>query len=291
MAFLFRATRYIGRYLKSLTEIQAFRYFSSSAVPQTRLLGSNIDIPTAVPNLSDSQPAELDDAITLPVFDLPKSCKVKVVQLPDYIDNALKSLVDLLDEDPDASLHLSMDAEWNVLRRTGVSILQLCPHTDPTTVYIVKVHQLTELPLSLLRLLTSKRVWKIGSQIKGDLTRLRKQFPSQLDDSVTFSTIDLKEYAISKGIIQRKQTATLAALCEIVLGMHLPKDTQTRTNNNWEFKTISSRLLHYAACDVVASRQIFERMLKLKEGAPSKQIPEGVIRVVQVAGSSVELSI
>ncbi|KAJ4477446.1 ribonuclease H-like domain-containing protein [Lentinula aciculospora] len=153
-----------------------------------------------------------------------------------------------------------MDAEWNIRRRLGVSVIQLCPHTDPTVVYVISVHQLSSLPPSLIRLLTSKRVWKIGSRIKGDLTRLRKQFPNQLDDSVQFSTIELKDYALAKGFIKPKQMGSLASLCESVLGMYLPKDSKIRANNNWEFPTISSSLLHYAACDVLASRMIFERI-------------------------------
>lgn len=111
-----------------------------------------------------------------------------------------------------------------------------------------------------MRLLASERVWKVGSHIKGDLTRLRKQFPSQLNDTVQFSTIDLKDYALSRGIIQPKQTGTLAALCEVVLGMQLPKDPRLRATNSWEYPSISTSLIHYAACDVLVTRRIFETM-------------------------------
>ncbi|KAF9073373.1 hypothetical protein BDP27DRAFT_1318788 [Rhodocollybia butyracea] len=153
-----------------------------------------------------------------------------------------------------------MDAEWNISRRMGVSTIQLCPHFDPLAVYIIRVHRLSSLPPSLLRLLTSERVWKIGSRIKGDLTRLKKQFPSQLDDNTRFSTIDLKDLARSRGLIQPRQSGSLAALCDAILGLELPKDPKIRANNNWEFSTISPALLYYAACDVAASRHIFEAM-------------------------------
>ncbi|KAF5357541.1 hypothetical protein D9757_012351 [Collybiopsis confluens] len=280
MFFIFRATRFLGRYLRSLTEIQGFRYFTSSSVQPNRL--SISDEASAAPSSSKFE-TEPENPPAPPVFKLPQSFKVKVVQRPEYIDKALKPLVDFLDQDPDALLYLSLDAEWNISRRTGVSILQLCPHFDSEV-----VHRLTELPPLLLRLLTSPRVWKIGSRIKGDLTRLRRQFPYQLDDTVSFSTIDLKDYAISKGIIKQKQTASLAALCETVLGVHLPKDTQVRVNNSWEYDAISPKLLHYAACDVVASKQIFEKMSGETEEESMEEVSEGAVEVVEV-NQSVEL--
>ena len=44
------------------------------------------------------------------------------------------------------------------------------------------------------------RVFKIGSAVKADLTRLKKQFP-QLAGQSSFTVIDLKEYVIQRGVI------------------------------------------------------------------------------------------
>jgi len=71
------------------------------------------------------------------------------------------------------------------------------------------------LPSSLLRLLINDRVFKIGSAIKGDLTRLKKQF-SQLVEQTSFNIIHLGEYAIQRGILQRKESGTLDTLVEKV---------------------------------------------------------------------------
>ncbi|KAJ3813690.1 ribonuclease H-like domain-containing protein [Lentinula lateritia] len=264
MAFtIFRATRYIGQYLKSLTTFRGLRYISSYRTAQDKPTNLNSD-----PEYSDPLSCSEDHDATIPfptsklrVFDLPKGFRPTLLKRPDYIEKALEPLAKVIDQDSLTTLYLSMDAEWNIRRRSGVSIIQLCPHIDPTVVYIIAVHQLSSLPPSLLRLLTSERVWKIGSRIKGDLTRLRKQFPSQLHDSVRFSTIDLKEYALAGRFIQPNQSGALASLCETVLGQRLPKDQDTRANNSWEYLTISPSLLHYAACDVLASRRIFEKML------------------------------
>jgi hypothetical protein len=74
------------------------------------------------------------------------------------------------------------------------------------------------------------RVFKVGSSIKGDLTRLKKQFP-QLAEQTSFNTIDLKEYTIQRGLIGRKQSGTLDVLVEKLLGMFLPKDESVRRSD------------------------------------------------------------
>jgi len=115
-----------------------------------------------------------------------------------------------------------------------------------------------KLPPSLLRLLVSKQVFKIGSAIKGDITRLKKQF-SLLARHTSFSLIDLKEYCIERGIIARRDTASLDSLCAKVLDQYLPKYDSLRKSEEWERKKLSEDMLHYAARDVLASRLIFEK--------------------------------
>jgi 3'-5' exonuclease len=115
-----------------------------------------------------------------------------------------------------------------------------------------------KLPPSLLRLLVSKQVFKIGSAIKGDITRLKKQF-SLLARHTSFSLIDLKEYCIERGIIARRDTASLDSLCAKVLDQYLPKYDSLRKSEEWEWKKLSKDMLHYAARDVLASRLIFEK--------------------------------
>jgi hypothetical protein len=86
-----------------------------------------------------------------------------------------------------------------------------------------KVHCFKTLPISLLRILISDRVFKIGSHIKADFTRLQKQF-SQLEDQPSFNVIDLKEYLIQRGVLRQKDAGGLDVLAEKVLGKCLPKD-------------------------------------------------------------------
>jgi hypothetical protein len=106
------------------------------------------------------------------------------------------------------------------------------------------------------------RVFKIGSAIKADLTRLKKQFP-QLARQTSFTSIDLKEYAVQRGIISRKDSGSLDALVEKLLGMFLSKNDALRKCDDWEAVQLSQQLTEYAASDVVASRMIFEEASKV----------------------------
>ena len=108
----------------------------------------------------------------------------------------------------------------------------------------------------------SDRVFKIGSAIKGDLTRIKKQF-DQLSNQTSFTIIDLKEYVLRWGILQKNQSGSLDSLVEKVLGPFLPKDDVLRKNDQWESLPLAPDLLHYAALDVYASRLIFEKATEI----------------------------
>ena len=101
-------------------------------------------------------------------------------------------------------------------------------------------------------------MFKIGSNIKGDLTRLRNQF-HQLSEQVTFNVIDLKQYCVDCGLIARKDKGILDALCSKILHSYLAKPDKLRSHDDWEMKTLSSDLLRYACLDVFASCLIFEK--------------------------------
>ena len=109
-----------------------------------------------------------------------------------------------------------------------------------------------------MRLLISNRVFKIGSSIKSDLTRVKKQFP-QLANQVSFNTIDLKDYCLRRGIISRKESGSLDHLLEKTTQMYLSKDENLRKTEDWEVKKLCADLLHYAAKDVFASHIIYEK--------------------------------
>ncbi|KAJ7047966.1 hypothetical protein C8F04DRAFT_1247577 [Mycena alexandri] len=70
-------------------------------------------------------------------------------------EQVCSALMAPLELDPTAHFCVSLDAEWNVSRKVGVSILQIAPHTLPLSAFIIPVHKFKTLPISLLRLLVS----------------------------------------------------------------------------------------------------------------------------------------
>src|ERR1700730_16892518 len=65
--------------------------------------------------------------------------------------------------------------------------------------------KLHSLPPSLLWFLLSDHVFKFGSAVKGDLTCIKEQF-DQLANQTSFNVIDLKEYALHQGILEKKES-------------------------------------------------------------------------------------
>ncbi|KAJ7592684.1 ribonuclease H-like domain-containing protein [Mycena floridula] len=190
---------------------------------------------------------------TTGTLELPANVKIHVLRDYTRVENALKPLVIEGEES-----FLSIDAEWNLSRRFGVSILQLAFHSDPDNIYIIPVHRFKTLPPSLLHLLTSEHIFKIGSRVKGDLSRVQSQF-MQLSTVNRFTFIDLKELAISRGMA-RKDPGSLSALVARTHGLVLPKEKSVRMSHQWEVWDLSPIQLQYAALDVFASRLVFEAL-------------------------------
>jgi len=70
-------------------------------------------------------------------LDLPTSTHIRVLNTPNLVEGVLSSLIAPLDLDENAHLCISLDAEWNVSRRVGVSIIQIAPHSEPDSIYII----------------------------------------------------------------------------------------------------------------------------------------------------------
>ncbi|KZP05859.1 hypothetical protein FIBSPDRAFT_1053873 [Athelia psychrophila] len=216
---------------------------------------------SAFPSLAENL-TPISAAYGLQSLEIPHDVKTTVLSSSELVEGVAASMFAALDADPDTFICVYMDFEWNVSRRVGVSIMTMCADSDTNHIYIIPVHKLQKLPASLLHILTSNRVFKIGSAIKGDLTHLKKQF-SQLSSQSSFTVIDLKEYAIKCGVIQRKSAGSLDALLEKCLGLYLPKDDALQKHDGWETRSLPSELLDYAAKDVYASHLLFEKLTEL----------------------------
>ncbi|KAJ7836589.1 hypothetical protein B0H14DRAFT_2589654 [Mycena olivaceomarginata] len=233
--------------------------FSDDPIKSNSFKDKNL-VYSAFPGLAKNL-APPPSASGLESLDIPANFRIQFLSDSVLVDKILSSFTEQLDNDENIHLCISLDAEWNISRTVGVSILQLAPHSEDT-IFIIPVHRFKNLPTSLLRLLVSDRVFKIGSRIKGDLTRLQKQF-AVLRDQSSFNVIDLKEYSIQRGVIGRKDAGGLDSLVEKVLTKHLPKFPSIRRSDEWEGQILHSSFQHYAALDVFASRMVFERVTQI----------------------------
>lgn len=96
----------------------------------------------AFPSLSKNL-TPVAKAYGLKSIELPSTLKVLFLSTPDLIESSLSSLISPLDDDPHASLCVSFDAEWNMSRKVGVSVIQLAPHSDPHSIFIIPVRDLS----------------------------------------------------------------------------------------------------------------------------------------------------
>ncbi|KAK4700876.1 hypothetical protein P7C70_g5367, partial [Phenoliferia sp. Uapishka_3] len=191
---------------------------------------------------------------------IPASVKISTLTSISDVERLVGCIVSpLLDINrPAAHVLVSVDAEWNLSRTVGCSLLQVAPHDMPEQIFLIPLHKLIQLPPALLLLLSSDRVFKIGSKIKGDLTRLKKQF-DQLS-GVEFATIDLKDCASERGLLKRGEKGTLDSMCEKFLGAYMEKEDSVRKSNEWERSPLSQAHTKYAALDVYGSRLLYERL-------------------------------
>jgi hypothetical protein len=73
---------------------------------------------------------------------LPMGVAVNYLGTVNLVESALSSLIAPLDIDPKAHLCVSLDAEWNISRQSGVSILQIAAHSEPDIIYIIPVREI-----------------------------------------------------------------------------------------------------------------------------------------------------
>lgn len=83
-------------------------------------------------------------AYGLKPLELPTDLQVHILGASILVESVLASLMAPVDHQ-NAHICISIDAEWNLSRRVGVSIIQLAPHSDPKNIYIIPVRPLWSL--------------------------------------------------------------------------------------------------------------------------------------------------
>ena len=72
-------------------------------------------------------------------LELPLNFRIACPSSLELIESIFSSLMAPLDLDVNEWLLVSLDAEWKRLRKSGVSILQIAPHSEPDSVYVILV--------------------------------------------------------------------------------------------------------------------------------------------------------
>ncbi|KAG1721143.1 hypothetical protein EDB19DRAFT_1859895, partial [Suillus lakei] len=170
----------------------------------------------------------------------------------------------LMDElhalDAEKELHIAFDLEWPVDRETGIygRISQY-----------VQDNGFLKLPSSLLVVLRSKRVCKIGVQVKADLTRLYNDcgFSNSSNEQPFVGALELGSMAKDRNVTDRTRVS-LADLTALVLQRNLPKDASVRISTKWDDPDLSPEQEQYAALDVFAAWAILESFLTIPSSGP-----------------------
>ncbi|KIJ11423.1 hypothetical protein PAXINDRAFT_15720 [Paxillus involutus ATCC 200175] len=121
---------------------------------------------------------------------------------------------ELHDLDADKNLHVAMDLEWPVDQETGIyGKVSLISIAFNKSVYLIPLGPYLQddgflkLPFSLLVVLWSQRIHKVGVQVKADLTHLYNDYGySNTTEQPFIGALDL-------GPMAKDQNITDLALC------------------------------------------------------------------------------
>lgn len=81
-------------------------------------------------------------AYGLTALELPSTMNISWLGTSELTESMFSSVMASVDLDPEAHLCISLDAEWNVSQRMGVSIMQIALHSQPDIIYIIPVHHI-----------------------------------------------------------------------------------------------------------------------------------------------------
>ena len=81
----------------------------------------------------------LSAAYGLKALHFPPSLSIAVLGSYQLVESALMAILAPLSNNPTATICISLDAEWNISRSEGVSILQIAPHSLPDNIFIIPV--------------------------------------------------------------------------------------------------------------------------------------------------------
>lgn len=159
---------------------------------------------------------------------------------------------------------LGFDMEWRPFGPANTALIQLC---NQSTIALIHVSKIKDVPQSITELLKSHEVIKVGVAIRGDAMRLLRthgvNMAGLLDLGAAAHHIDASTFPGKKGI-------ALTKLAKAYLGKELFKGDSMRMSN-WGAE-LSTPQQVYAANDAYSGLQIFYALNQLHEGSEAFEV-------------------
>jgi hypothetical protein len=116
----------------------------------------------------------------------------------------------------------------------------------------------------LRELFTSKRVMKVGYQLKTDLQRMAASYPhvpcfQEIDSTLEVSMLVKRVLQMTKQKRSRSITMSLARLCQHYFKKTLDKENQV---SDWSVRPLSEQQIEYASLDAAISPLLAEKALE-----------------------------
>lgn len=190
------------------------------------------------------------DPLSLKMYENPVDLIITTVESQHH----LRTICDTLLQEIKGS-YIGLDAEWNfgVGRSPGkLALLQIYPGNN--TVFLCRMTKIKGLPKSLIEILRSAEIKKVGVRVNNDIKKLLHDFNH---DKVYDGAVELGTFARKRGVVDDARIS-LAGLCRLLLKKDLDKSPRY---SDWENAELSERQKNYAASDAIVSYEVFKRLL------------------------------
>lgn len=241
-----------------------------------------------IPSLSDNVRAIVIDKSTgdanlsnkdqFPPAVLPESIAIEIRDTAQGIDESCQKILDTIDVDDNSSeIFVGFDCEWVApnFRTTRaptshVALVQIY-HEESNTIFLFRIFSFDRntFPGKLKEIIASKRIRKIGKNVGGDLTRLKRYV------SETNGELELGTYCFNRNAISSSRKS-LSDICNVILKIHLPKSNDVRLSN-WEALELSDQQKRYAALDAYVAIAVYNSVkgMQLVNEYVTKNTPVG----------------
>ncbi len=177
-------------------------------------------------------------------------------------ESQARKAVKLLLKEPILGLDTETKPCFTKGHQNKVSLLQVCTHD---ICFLFRLNHLG-MPPCILRLLTDKKVLKVGLSWKDDLLMLRRR-----QDFKPGEFLDLQDFVSKFGI----EDMSLQKLYANVFGEKISK---TQRMTNWDADVLTDSQKKYAATDAWACIMLYEELCRMKkEGYHLVVLPEETI--------------